>query len=102
MLERVQLCQDPHTEFAFLRESLGVSRIATAKLYVQKAAPGSGGAVAANHWRSTRTQRHKLDSISPRTSQLLLQDEDSEDMDFFSVPRRAHSVRRSSKRSFDG
>ena len=25
--ERVQLCQDPQTEFALLRESLGVSRI---------------------------------------------------------------------------
>ena len=27
MRERVQLCQDPQTEFALLRESLGVSRI---------------------------------------------------------------------------
>ena len=27
MHERVQLCQDPQTEFAFLRESLGVGRI---------------------------------------------------------------------------
>ena len=27
MHERVQLCQDPQTEFAFLRESLGASRI---------------------------------------------------------------------------
>ena len=27
MHERVQLCQDPQTEFALLRESLGVSRI---------------------------------------------------------------------------
>ena len=29
MHERVQLCQDPQTEFAFIRESLGVSRINT-------------------------------------------------------------------------
>ena len=27
MHERVQLCQDPETEFALLRESFGVSRI---------------------------------------------------------------------------
>ena len=27
MHERVRLCQDPQREFAFLRESLGVSRI---------------------------------------------------------------------------
>ena len=27
MLERVQLCQDPQTEFALVRESLGVSRV---------------------------------------------------------------------------
>ena len=33
MRERVQLCQDPQTEFALIRESLGVSRVSVNHIF---------------------------------------------------------------------